>query len=317
MSKTSSKTGLRKQAEPAVSTSERLSSTLFLAVLFHGVVILGVTFTVSPAADSDLIPTLRVTLVQEAPPSLEVPEEDVYLAQRSQAGGAMAADGSRPTTTLSADHLLTQQGDPRGADLTDGTPREPLPSADRLVTRNESAIELDALPDPTQAPADSAQTAANLLSRDAAQTMAAEIDLYAQNPATRDREGPAGPNTRKAALATYLDGWRRRVEQIGTLNYPVEARRRGFVTNPTLEVTIDPDGRLAAIVVRVSSGNDALDQAALTILRSAAPFEPLPAIIRAEFDELRFAYEWDFGSDRFLEEALPIIAEPIASTPVN
>lgn len=304
------------QTSPA-STSERLSSTLFLAVLFHGIVILGVTFTVSPLADSDLIPTLRVTLVQDATPSKTVPEEDVYLAQRNQTGGARIADGARPTTTLAADHLITQEGNPRGADLTDAAAREPVPSADRLVTRSASTTQLDALPDPTEQADLEARTAANLLSRDAPQTLAAEIDLYAQNPAARDREGPPGPNTREAALATYLDAWRRRVERIGTMNFPTEARSRGFNGNPTLEVTIDPDGRLAAIVVRRSSGNEALDQAALSILRSAAPFEPLPSSVRAEYDELRFAYEWDFGAAAGFAGATTATTEPITPGSVN
>jgi protein TonB len=107
--------------------------------------------------------------------------------------------------------------------------------------------------------------------------------------------GPASPSTREAALAAYLDGWRQRVERIGTLNFPTQARSQGFNNNPTLEVTIGAGGQLEAIVVRRSSGNSALDQAALTILRSAAPFEPLPDAIRAEYEVLRFAYEWDFG----------------------
>lgn len=278
-------------------STDRLSSTLFVAVLFHGIVILGVTFTASPLGDSDLIPTLRVTLVQESPLAETVPEDDVYLAQRSQVGAGGATLGDRPTTTLAADHLITQDGDQHGADLTDTTPRESVPSADRLVTREESATQIDALPDPTEAPADEAQTAASLLSREAEQTLAAEIDLQAQNPETEQLEGPAGPSTHESALAAYLDDWRRRVERIGTLNFPAEARSRGFSNNPTLEVTIDADGRLEAIVVRQSSGNAALDQAALTILRSAAPFEPLPDRVRAEYGLLRFAYEWDFGAE--------------------
>ena len=284
-------------------STDRLSSTFFVAVLFHGIVILGVTFTVSPLDDSELIPTLRVTLVQEPSPAEAVPEDDVYLAQRTRVGAGGAAPGDRPTTTLSADHLITQEGDQRGADLFDTTPRDPVPSADRLVTREESETQIDALPDPTEEPAEEAQTAANLLARDAEQTLAAEIDLQAQNPDTNLLEGPAGPSTRESMLATYLDGWRRRVERIGTLNFPAEARNQGFNNNPTVEVTIDADGRLEAIAVRESSGNAALDQAALTILRSAAPFEPLPENIRAEFGLLRFAYEWDFGAE-------PVSAQP-------
>ncbi|NNC65405.1 MAG: energy transducer TonB [Gammaproteobacteria bacterium] len=283
-------------------STDRLSSTFFVAVLFHGIVILGVTFTVSPLGDSDLIPTLRVTLVQETADAEAVPEEDVYLAQRTNVGAGGATPGDRPTTTLSADHLITQEGDQRGADLFDTTPREPVPSADRLVTRADSATQIDALPDPTEDPADEAQTAANLLAREAEQTLASEIDLQAQNPETDRFEGPSGPSTREAMLATYLDGWRRRVERIGTINFPDEARNQGFSNNPTVEVTIDADGRLEAIIVRESSGNSALDQAALTILRSAAPFEPLPDSVRAEYGLLRFAYEWDFGAELASEQ---------------
>jgi hypothetical protein len=33
-------------------------------------------------------------------------------------------------------------------------------------------------------------------------------------------------------------------------------------------------------------------------LRLAAPFEPLPDHIRAEYDVLKFAYEWDFENGR-------------------
>jgi protein TonB len=38
-----------------------------------------------------------------------------------------------------------------------------------------------------------------------------------------------------------------------------------------------------------------LDQAALNILRRAAPFDPFPEAIRANYDQLRFAYKWQFS----------------------
>ena len=44
-----------------------------------------------------------------------------------------------------------------------------------------------------------------------------------------------------------------------------------------------------------SSGQRELDQAAMQILRLAAPFEPFPEGLRAEYDVLRFAYEWRFS----------------------
>src|SRR5262249_8853508 len=93
-------------------------------------------------------------------------------------------------------------------------------------------------------------------------------------------------------LAEYLEGWRQRVERIGTANYPT--RFRTDHGRPTLEVTIRADGSLKDIVVRHSSGDKALDQAALKILRLAAPLHPLPQNVRKDYDVLRFAYDWDF-----------------------
>jgi protein TonB len=64
-----------------------------------------------------------------------------------------------------------------------------------------------------------------------------------------------------------------------------------------LEVAIDADGELTDIVVRRSSGHGLLDQAALNILRRAAPFDPFPDELREDYDELRFAYQWQFDRD--------------------
>lgn len=275
--------------------ADRLSSTLFVAALFHGILILGVTFTAGPLGDSDVIPTLKVTLIADTNEANVAPADAEYLAQRNQQGAGQRALGDRPTTTLAADHPLTQQGDQAGADPADGTPREPVPSAEQLVTRSLSPEQLNALPEPTEAPTESPQTAAALIRNPSARTLAAEVDLTATLP-DQERDGLlASPDTRASTLAVYLDSWRRRVESIGTANFPDQGRNA--TANPTLEVTIGPDGQLEEIIVRRSSGDSALDQAALTILRLAAPFDPLPQSMRAEYDVLRFAYEWDFRGD--------------------
>ena len=70
---------------------------------------------------------------------------------------------------------------------------------------------------------------------------------------------------------------------------------KGPKGGPSLEDVIRADRHLDDIGVRRSTGDKALDQAALKILRLAAPFAPLPDSIRANYDVLRFAYEWDFS----------------------
>ena len=61
-----------------------------------------------------------------------------------------------------------------------------------------------------------------------------------------------------------------------------------------LEVSIRADGQLGDVVIRRSSGRKDIDQAALSILRLASPFDPFPQDLRKRYDELRFAYEWQF-----------------------
>jgi periplasmic protein TonB len=276
------------------ASAERLGSTLFLAALAHGVVILGVTFGVS-SFDNASVPSLSVTLVVDTERKELPPDTAKLLANRDQRGAGQAADGVRPTNTFSTDQPATQLGDPLGADPTDGTPREATPSAEQLVARNGDDT-VPAMPQPTDDPAAVPERAMALVQHRSPQTTAVELDLRAELPGGNDESRTllATPDTKASGLAEYLDGWRRHVERIGTANYPKELLGDEAVGRPTLEVVIGADGRLEDIVVRVSSGDKALDQAALRILRLAAPFDPLPEKLRADYDTLRFAYEWDF-----------------------
>jgi periplasmic protein TonB len=274
--------------------ADRLGSTLFVAALAHGVIILGITFTAGPLAESEALPSLNVTLVVDRR-ELDRPEDSQLLADANQQGGGRAPEGVRPTTALAADQPLTQAGDPGAADAVDGRPREEAPPAEQLVTRSPNDARINAVPNATDTPTAAPQSAAALLDLSAPQSLAMEIDVRAEMPDSDDRDMLAAATTRESALAAYLDGWRRRVERIGTVNFPARFRGDHGFGRPTLEVAIAADGDLADIVVRRSSGNSALDQAAVSILRLAAPFDPLPDSIRADYEVLRFAYEWEFS----------------------
>src|SRR5690606_32006017 len=200
----------------------------------------------------------------------------------------------RPTTTLTADQPTTLMGDPNALDAVDGRPREAAAAAEEILTRGDAERQVAAVPKATEAAAAEAETRAALLDRSAPETLVLEIDDVAALPAA-DGPDALAPSTRESILAAYLDAWRRRVERVGTVNFPATLRQRDGIGRPTLEVAIGADGTLTEIVVRRSSGDGALDQAALTILRLAAPFDPLPAEITSRYNELRFAYEWDFS----------------------
>jgi protein TonB len=257
---------------------DRLGSTLFLAVLVHGVVILGITFSAG-TFDPKPLPSLHVTLLVDRAEREPTPDRADYLAQRNQEGGGRAAEGIRPTTALSADHPITQIGDPDGADLTDGTPRELVPTAEQLVSRAPSPEQVPAVPDTTEKPADQPQKAAALINQVAPQTLAAEIDLRAELPTSDDRTLVAAPSSRESDLAEYLDGWRRRVERVGTANFPAQ-----FLGN-------NAAGRRAPILGgQGTRSGGAQDPAPRLALRSLAREDPrevrLPALrLRVGFRE--------------------------------
>ena len=101
-------------------------------------------------------------------------------------------------------------------------------------------------------------------------------------------------DTKESSIAGYLDRWKRKIETIGVKYFPEKGVMQGLTGSPTLEVTINASGQLDTVVVRNSSGSKILDQAALNILRRAAPFDPFPEAIRVDYDQLTFAYKWQF-----------------------
>jgi protein TonB len=81
---------------------------------------------------------------------------------------------------------------------------------------------------------------------------------------------------------------------VGNLNYPEEARRKQLYGDLTLLVTIRPDGSLKEVKVMRSSGHQVLDDAAMRIVRLAAPYPPFPAEMRKSTDLLEIVRSWQF-----------------------
>ena len=127
--------------------------------------------------------------------------------------------------------------------------------------------------------------------------LSAEIDRKLRAYAERPRRKWISARTREHKLAAYMDAWRRKVERIGNLNYPDEAARRGLSGNLLLEVAIKSDGTVEEIVLRRSSGERVLDEAAIRIVKLAAPFSKFSESIGEEVDILHIERTWIFLSD--------------------
>jgi len=278
----------------ASAARDRLSSTAFVAALLHGIVILGVSFTTTDAFRKPLPDSaLEVVLVLATGADREAPASAVLLAQQNLAGA-----GNAPADVPLETALGTRRVAPVPGPVREGAPtgiragqQVPTRFSDPFVSATRSPLRL----------ADEGQwDRTAVLQQSAVPNFMNPVDLVgslaAANriPDSRPREVLVSANTRESRIAGYLTTWKRKVEQTGTVNFPTEARRPG-TGYPVLEVAIAADGSLRDVIVRNSSGQRGLDQAAVQILRLAAPFAPFPASLARDYDVLRFAYEWRFS----------------------
>ena len=104
-------------------------------------------------------------------------------------------------------------------------------------------------------------------------------------------------NNNDHRFASYMEAWRAKVERVGNINYPYEARKKHLSGKLLLDVAILPDGAVQQITIRRSSGKKILDKAAVRIVELAAPFAPLPESITREVDILHITRTWNFVND--------------------
>jgi protein TonB len=273
--------------------SDRMLTTCFLAALFHGIVILGVTFSApgSKSGGNDA-PGLEVILVNDQAPSVAQNPNAQYLSERSQRGSGNTLMNERALIPKSSLMPVERSGIPSGDGLaaqqagTDAGDEELIAtrrSAQRILyfasaTAAEQASQLPQLlekrPDLAMSPNDDG------------------VELRMRGEAKQQLWIAA--DTRESDVAVYLDSWRRKIERVGTINFPSAARREKLSGTPVIEVTIASDGKLLQTVVRRSSGHTEIDEAAMRILKLAAPFDPFPRELTARHDEIRIAYEWQF-----------------------
>ncbi len=122
----------------------------------------------------------------------------------------------------------------------------------------------------------------------------AQIARQTQAYQERPRKRFIGANAREYRFAQYEEDWRGKIERVGTLNYPAEARGKIYGTL-RLTVTIRPDGSVESIDLDKSSGLKVLDRAAFRIVQMAAPFAAFPADIRKDTDLLVITRTWFFA----------------------
>lgn len=290
-------------SSPATVTSaDRLTFTGFLAVLLHAALILGVSFTT--ADRSQTTQTLEVTLANYK--SDKAPDEADFLAQENQQGSGTLEEAKMLTTDVDADFAANsiQKTSPteQQASAPQIKPKQAAPvttvSESRLKTQINPSLEASEqvdLPDGPQK---------TLLERSLEMaSLEAKLDtmrqVYAKTPRVQRL---TAASTMKANDAYYVNSWRRKIENMGRINYPREAENCINDCSLRLLVSINPDGTINKLRVLESSGKTVLDEAAIRIVRRSAPFAPFTEEMRKEIDLLEIIRTWQFKGNRYMTE---------------
>lgn len=275
--------------KPRIGPGDRLGATIAFSLIAHGVLALGVGFAIDDPAP--LVPTLDIILTRTESPT--APRDADFLAQSSQEGGGEAetperprepqpspvpkpepglapipieASAPRPQPEVRAPVLTTTRPAEQRADNRDLTPSppRPLPSSRELIERSLEMARL-----------------------------AAELERQTAAYAKRPKRKFVSASTREYEFASYMRAWVARVERIGNLNYPDDARRRNLQGQLVLTVAVRRDGSVESIDVVQPSGYPVLDEAAIRTVRLAEPFGPLPET-KERVDVLHITRTWQF-----------------------
>jgi protein TonB len=294
--------------QPAITPVDRFGLTLTLAIIIHAIIILGITFT-SEDKQKPRFDTMEIVLVQQK--DLTPPEDAKLLAQANLQGGTEKDSRQTPAAPLpppfpdqvpevTAQPVVETQPAPATKPIRDQqVTAEPRPEDKDLLTARGRKAEVPKpkpVPETAKKQPEKARTSAAdlLMNSFKIASLSAEIKQRLESRSSRPRRTFISASTKIYKYAAYMEAWRAKVERVGNLNYPDEARRRKLTGSLILDVALNPDGTVNEITIRRSSGHKVLDDAAIRIVRLASPYAPFPDNIKADTDILHITRTWQF-----------------------
>jgi len=278
--------------------SDRFSVSLMLALGLHAAVLLGISFKLDLNPLRKAADTLDVILVNwksETPP-----DEAEFLAQAAQKGGGEDEEAQKGAQEMHSEQPSLAEGDMPANSL----PVPPKPATDALEQLAREAPQAPPVPDKTQVeqPDPQVPSAAELMRQSMlVARMQPEQDLQQPWKSKLKRRRYISANTREYEFASYMNAWVAKVERVGNLNYPAELKARKISGDLLMTVGINQDGSVESINIQRGSGIPELDQAAMRIVRLAAPFSPLPEEISQDVDVLHITRTWRFSHGKVFQ----------------
>lgn len=272
----------------------RFRNALLLALAVHTALILSVSFRASNAKPYKT-PQIEVTLASQ--PSAAAPDHARQIAQANQEGSGDEAEMNEISTrnNLQANTPSMQQALLQA-------PQEQVAqqrTAVATTAMTHRSVTTDQVDDEQK---ENKQEGINpeieQLSL-AIASLQAELDDETRASADQPRvRRLTAASTKQSVDAAYLLDWRRQLEAVGNQYYPEASIRYGMYGNLRMLVVIREDGSLEDIQVLSSSGYAVLDEAAIKIVRMAAPYAPFPPELKATTDKLEIVRTWYFQENQ-------------------
>jgi protein TonB len=275
---------------------DRLGIALSLAIGLHAAVLLGISFT--QAINTSHNKQLEITLAQFNE-EIENEKPD-YLADRAQQASGTELEKS----VLSAPEISEYQ-DIEAAEVSkqqqiQQNEASQAHDADRLFTTDDVDFEMQRDQRAEHEEENQQQDEQNEQARlGELASLAAKLDEAKKEAAKKPRvRRITAVSTKRAMDALYLLKWERKIERIGNQHYPQEARSQKLYGNLSLLVTVLPNGSVETVKILKSSGHRVLDDAAMDIVRMAAPFDNFSGEMAKELDKLEIVRTWSFEKNR-------------------
>ncbi|MGB5177788.1 MAG: energy transducer TonB [Gammaproteobacteria bacterium] len=270
-----------------VTAVDRMALTLFFALVLHAMIILGITFGLhDDPAPENILPTMDITVSNRRTPP---PDEADYLAQTSQEGGGNTTEKVRPTQAIpeQAPAVRPQQATPAPAQVITTDAAENKHHQKKNVIPDTSKPDVKAT--------DLIERSMEMINLN--EQLNESMQAYAQRP----RHIYVSARTQEFKYANYMSEWVKKVERVGNLNYPDDARRQGLSGKLIMDVTMNADGTVRNISILRPSGHAVIDEAAIRIVNLAAPFAPFPSEILKDADILHITRTWEFSTTHQLK----------------
>jgi protein TonB len=275
-------------------SADRFLFALTIAFILHLLLLFGWNFKLSapPRVQRPLEVTLVIPTVDQ-----QRPEKADVLAQQNQTASGIKGEAEQARKAPKAEsRVLPVKPDVKQAEKAT-KPKVLAPKKQQIVTEQQSdnTAQQQVVEETTNL---KKKFTPELLAQQISQVSSELTDLMARQITSKRVAYVNTINAHKYKAAAYEKAWQSKVERIGNMNYPEAAQNGRLSGSLELSVGITTDGSLYRVDILRSSGHRELDDAAINIVKLAAPYAKLPEGVRDEVDILFIKRRWIFSRNQ-------------------